>query len=77
MMAYPAKGDLELDMKVGDIVVVLKKKSEGWYKGTNETTGKSGIFPACFVQSCPNQQNGSTTTTAAGKVSQNPGSRSS
>lgn len=75
-MAYPAQGDLELDMKAGDIVVVLKKKSEGWYKGTNETTGKSGIFPACFVQSCPSQQQTSGSTTTS-KVSQNPGSRSS
>ena len=50
-MAYPAQDDVEIDLKVGDVVVVLKKKGEGWYKGTNETTGKTGVFPACFVQS--------------------------
>ena len=53
MAAYPAQSDVELDLKVGDVVTVLKKKSEGWYKGVNETTGKSGVFPACFVQSLP------------------------
>lgn len=53
MAAYPAQSDVELDLKVGDVVSVLKKKSEGWYKGMNETTGKTGVFPACFVQSLP------------------------
>lgn len=51
--AYPAQSDIELDLKVGDVVTVLKRKSEGWYKGLNETTGKTGVFPACFVQSLP------------------------
>ncbi|XP_067944588.1 E3 ubiquitin-protein ligase SH3RF3-like [Watersipora subatra] len=58
VMAYPAQGDLELDLKVGDVVVVLKKKSEGWYKGTNETSGKTGIFPARFVQSFSSSSSG-------------------
>jgi len=51
-MAYSSQNDLEIDLKIGDVVVVLKKKSEGYYKGTNETSGKTGVFPARFVESC-------------------------
>ncbi|KAI5635237.1 variant SH3 domain-containing protein [Phthorimaea operculella] len=36
-----------------DIVIVSKKRGDGWYKGTLQRTGRTGLFPASFVQSRP------------------------
>ncbi|KAH3717977.1 hypothetical protein DPMN_060775 [Dreissena polymorpha] len=41
---YPAQTELELDLKVGDIIFVSKKRDDGWYKGTLQRTGKTGLF---------------------------------
>ncbi|KAH3717969.1 hypothetical protein DPMN_060766 [Dreissena polymorpha] len=46
---YPAQNELELDLKVGDIIFVSKKRDDGWYKGTLQRTGKTGLFPGSFV----------------------------
>ncbi|XP_052247696.1 E3 ubiquitin-protein ligase SH3RF3-like [Dreissena polymorpha] len=46
---YPAQTELELDLKVGDIIFVSKKRDDGWYKGTLQRTGKTGLFPGSFV----------------------------
>ena len=50
IVPYPAQSDIDLELKVGDIVFVHKKKDDGWYKGTLQRTGKTGIFPAIFVE---------------------------
>lgn len=48
--SYPPNSDYELEMKVGDVVYVHKKRDSGWYKGTHAQTGKIGLFPSSFVE---------------------------
>lgn len=49
VVAYPPQHEAELELRVGDIVFVTKKRQDGWYKGTLERNGKTGIFPGSFV----------------------------
>lgn len=51
VVPYPPNSEYELELKVGDIVYVHKKREDGWYKGTLLRTGKTGLFPASFVDS--------------------------
>ena len=51
-MDYPPSSDVELELRTNDIVFVHKKRSDGWMKGTHEKTGKTGLFPATFVELC-------------------------
>ncbi|CAH4035025.1 unnamed protein product [Pieris brassicae] len=53
VVPYPPNSEYELELKVDDIVTVCKKRGDGWYKGTLQRTGRTGLFPASFVQSCP------------------------
>ncbi|CAK1542728.1 unnamed protein product [Leptosia nina] len=53
IVPYPPNSEYELELKVDDIVLVCKKRGDGWYKGTLQRTGRTGLFPASFVQSCP------------------------
>ncbi|XP_057655818.1 E3 ubiquitin-protein ligase SH3RF1 isoform X1 [Diorhabda carinulata] len=48
---YPPNSDYELELQVNDIIYVHKKREDGWYKGTQQRTGKTGLFPASFVES--------------------------
>ncbi|KAL3267157.1 hypothetical protein HHI36_011296 [Cryptolaemus montrouzieri] len=47
---YPPNSEYELELHVGDIIYVHKKRDDGWYKGTQQRTGKTGLFPATFVE---------------------------
>lgn len=49
-MPYPPNSDYELGLNVGDIVLVNKKRENGWYRGVHQRSGKSGLFPASFVE---------------------------
>ncbi|CAG2172055.1 unnamed protein product [Oppiella nova] len=49
--ALGANSEYELELQVGDIVYVHKKREDGWYKGTLQRTGKTGLFPGPFVES--------------------------
>lgn len=51
IVAYPPQHEAELELRVGDIVYVTKKRQDGWYKGTLERNGKTGLFPGSFVDS--------------------------
>ncbi|KAH9513933.1 E3 ubiquitin-protein ligase sh3rf3 [Bulinus truncatus] len=42
---YPPQTEHELALEVGDIIHVHRKREDGWYKGTQERTGKTGLFP--------------------------------
>ncbi|KAL4709234.1 hypothetical protein ACJJTC_010534 [Scirpophaga incertulas] len=53
IVPYPPNSEYELELKVDDIVIVSRKRGDGWYKGTLQRTGRTGLFPASFVQSCP------------------------
>lgn len=52
VVPYPPQGEVELELKVGDIVYVHKKREDGWYKGTLQRSGKTGLFPGSFVEKC-------------------------
>ncbi|XP_062576332.1 E3 ubiquitin-protein ligase SH3RF3-like isoform X2 [Saccostrea cucullata] len=47
---YPAQHVVELDLMLGDIVYVTKKREDGWFKGTLQRSGKTGLFPGSFVE---------------------------
>jgi len=47
---FPSNNDSELELKFGDIVHVHEKKENGWFKGTLERNGKTGLFPGSFVE---------------------------
>ncbi|XP_003744319.1 E3 ubiquitin-protein ligase SH3RF1 [Galendromus occidentalis] len=49
IVPYPPNSDYELELKVGDVVYVHKKREDGWCKGTLQRTGRTGLFPASFV----------------------------
>ncbi|XP_042345648.1 SH3 domain-containing protein 21 isoform X2 [Plectropomus leopardus] len=53
MFDYKAKASDELDLKKGDVVVILNKETEdeGWYEG--ELNGRCGFFPDNFVMLIP------------------------
>ena len=46
--AYRASRDDELDIQKGDIVEVLEKEGDGWWRG--RTGGREGWFPANYVE---------------------------
>ncbi|ENN71906.1 hypothetical protein YQE_11443, partial [Dendroctonus ponderosae] len=48
---YPPNSDYELELQLNDIIYVHKKREDGWFKGTQQRTGKTGLFPASFVES--------------------------
>uniref|UniRef100_T1HKK2 RING-type E3 ubiquitin transferase n=1 Tax=Rhodnius prolixus TaxID=13249 RepID=T1HKK2_RHOPR len=51
IVPYPPNSEYELELRLGDIIFVHKKREDGWYKGTQQRTGRTGLFPASFVQS--------------------------
>nr|XP_033334248.1 E3 ubiquitin-protein ligase SH3RF3 isoform X1 [Megalopta genalis] len=50
IVPYPPNSEFELELRVGDIIYVHKKRDDGWYKGTQQRTGRIGLFPASFVE---------------------------
>ena len=50
VVPYPASSQYELELKEGDVIVLLRKRDDGWCKGRMERTGETGLFPASFVQ---------------------------
>lgn len=50
IVPYPPNSEFELELHVNDIVLVHKKRDNGWYKGTHGRTGRIGLFPASFVE---------------------------
>ncbi|KAM3614497.1 uncharacterized protein V6R79_015444 [Siganus canaliculatus] len=55
MFDYKAKAEDELDLKKGEIVVILTKETEdeGWWEG--ELNGRCGFFPDNFVMVIPSK----------------------
>ncbi|CAH3158349.1 unnamed protein product [Porites evermanni] len=51
VVPYPPQHEAELELLVGDVVYVTKKRLDGWYRGTLERNGKTGLFPGTFVES--------------------------
>ncbi|XP_075787247.1 E3 ubiquitin-protein ligase SH3RF1 isoform X1 [Pelodiscus sinensis] len=50
VVSYPPQSEAELELKEGDIVFVHKKHEDGWFKGTLQRNGKTGLFPGSFVE---------------------------
>ncbi|KAF9422090.1 hypothetical protein HW555_002111 [Spodoptera exigua] len=50
IVPYPPNSEYELELKVDDIVIVSKKRGDGWYKGTLQRTGRTGLFPASLFR---------------------------
>ena len=40
----------EIELTTGDKVTVTQQDADGWWQGTNQRTGKSGLFPAAYVK---------------------------
>ncbi|XP_054997356.1 E3 ubiquitin-protein ligase SH3RF3 isoform X3 [Sorex araneus] len=51
VVSYPPQSEAEIELKEGDIVFVHKKREDGWYEGTLQRTGRTGLFPGSFVES--------------------------
>ena len=45
----PEKED-ELELLVGDIIIVKEKCDDGWFVGSSTRTGLYGTFPGNFVE---------------------------
>nr|XP_033805246.1 E3 ubiquitin-protein ligase SH3RF3 isoform X2 [Geotrypetes seraphini] len=50
VVPYPPQSEAEIELKEGDIVFVHKKREDGWYKGTLQRNGRTGLFPGSFVE---------------------------
>lgn len=50
VVPYPPQSEAEIELKEGDVVYVHKKREDGWYKGTLQRTGRTGLFPGSFVE---------------------------
>ena len=46
--SYAAENEDELDLEVGDEVVVTNQEEEGWWEGI--MNGRRGVFPSNFVE---------------------------
>ncbi|XP_040900549.1 SH3 domain-containing protein 21 isoform X2 [Toxotes jaculatrix] len=71
MFDYKAKAEDELDLKKGDIVVIVSKETEdeGWWEG--ELNGRCGFFPDNYVMVIPPKgslQSGTTSQPPARKI---------
>uniref|UniRef100_A0A673H6J8 E3 ubiquitin-protein ligase SH3RF1 n=1 Tax=Sinocyclocheilus rhinocerous TaxID=307959 RepID=A0A673H6J8_9TELE len=51
VVSYPPQSEAELELKEGDIVFVHRKREDGWFKGTLQRNGRTGLFPGSFVDS--------------------------
>ncbi|XP_028748271.1 E3 ubiquitin-protein ligase SH3RF3 [Peromyscus leucopus] len=51
VVSYPPQSEAEIELKEGDIVFVHKKHEDGWFKGTLQRNGRTGLFPGSFVES--------------------------
>jgi len=50
VVPFPASSEFEIDLSLGDVVTLVKRRDDGWCKGTHHRTGKTGLFPASFVE---------------------------
>jgi hypothetical protein len=48
--SYRPQNEDELELKEGDLVLVMEKCDDGWYVGTSNTTKDFGTFPGNYVE---------------------------
>ena len=46
---FPAQLDSQMSLRAGEVVKVLDKEENGWWRGVNQT-GQSGWFPGSYVE---------------------------
>ncbi|KAJ8280049.1 hypothetical protein COCON_G00071150 [Conger conger] len=51
VLSYPPQSEAELELQEGDVVFVHRKREDGWFKGTLQRNGRTGLFPGSFVLS--------------------------
>jgi len=49
IVPFPASSEYEVSLQLGDVVTLVRRRPDGWCKGTHHRTGKTGLFPASFV----------------------------
>lgn len=49
-VAFPASSEYEIELQLGDVISLVKRRDDGWCKGILHRTGKTGLFPASFVE---------------------------
>ncbi|KAA0190931.1 hypothetical protein HAZT_HAZT005600 [Hyalella azteca] len=47
---YKPQNEDELELKEGDVVMVMEKCDDGWYVGTSRRTSLFGTFPGNYVE---------------------------
>ena len=47
---FPASSQYELELKMGDVIIMNKIREDGWCKGTLQRSGQTGLFPLSFVE---------------------------
>lgn len=50
IVPFPASSQYEVELKMGDVIVMNKIREDGWCKGTLERSGQTGLFPLSFVE---------------------------
>uniref|UniRef100_A0A8C2VZV0 RING-type E3 ubiquitin transferase n=1 Tax=Chinchilla lanigera TaxID=34839 RepID=A0A8C2VZV0_CHILA len=51
VVSYPPQSEAEIELREGDVVFVHRKREDGWYEGTLQRNGRTGLFPGSFVES--------------------------
>ena len=54
--SYKATQKDELSLRKGELYQVMEKCHDGWFKGKNMKTGKSGVFPGNYVKEYSGKQ---------------------
>ena len=49
MFPYPPRKEDELELRKGEMFLVLERCQDGWFKGTSMHTGKIGVFPGNYM----------------------------
>ena len=49
-LPFPASSQYELELKMGDVIIMNKIREDGWCKGTLQRSGQTGLFPLSFVE---------------------------
>lgn len=50
VVPFPSSSDYEIELQIGDVISLVKKREDGWCKGILHRTGKTGLFPLSFVE---------------------------
>ena len=46
-MPFPSNSEYEIDLNIGDVVTLVKKREDGWCKGTHHRY-KFSIYRECY-----------------------------